>query len=85
MPWVLMLLLIVSPDHQRLRVLKVFFRNMRDLAPEGQNKCGTLCYGKRDLGLQIFKLTNNKLGQYHACWWPGSLRRQDIKGHNFAM
>ena len=23
-----------------------------------------------------------KLGQYHGCWWPGSLRRQDISSHD---
>ena len=23
-----------------------------------------------------------KIGQYHGCWWPGSLRRQDISSHD---
>ena len=28
------------------------------------------------------RVNSVKLGQYHGCWCPGSLRRQDISSHD---
>ena len=35
-------------------------------------------------GMKILRWDQNiagELGQYHACWWPGSLHHQVISNH----
>ena len=33
-------------------------------------------------GLNPWRVISVQLGQYHGCWCPGSLRRQDINSHD---